>query len=143
MKQEFIDLAKYRLERAKNTLSDAKKFFGDATMESTVNRIYYAIFYAVLGLLITKELSSAKHSGIRAIFNREFVNKGLIEKEQGRFYSNMFDRRQKGDYKDFVIFEKSEVEEWLKQAEKFIVKIEQLTLQIINNPDYFANNSRN
>lgn len=132
MKQEFIDLAKYRLERAKNTLSDAEKFFGEATLESTVNRIYYAIFYAVLGLLITKGLSSAKHSGVRAIFNREFVNTGLIDIELGRFYSNMFDRRQKGDYKDFVKFEKSDVEEWIKQAEKFIVEIEQLTLKIID-----------
>ena len=43
MKQEFIDLAKYRLDRAKNTLSDAKKLFEDATPESTVNRIYCAV----------------------------------------------------------------------------------------------------
>ena len=27
MKEEFIDLAKYRIEKAKNTLSDAKKYF--------------------------------------------------------------------------------------------------------------------
>ena len=39
MKQEFSVLAKYRLERAKNTLMDAKKYFVDATSESTVNRI--------------------------------------------------------------------------------------------------------
>ena len=32
----------------------------------------------------------------------------------------MFDRRQKGDYKDFVEFEKQEVEEWLKKSEEFI-----------------------
>jgi uncharacterized protein (UPF0332 family) len=80
MKHEFIDLARYRLEKAKNTLMDAKKYFGDATLESTVNRIYYAMFYAVNALLITKGLASAKHSGVRAIFNKEFVNKGLVER---------------------------------------------------------------
>ena len=62
MKQEFIDLAKYRLERARNTLSDAKKYINNATLESTVNRIYYAMFYAVNALLITRRLSSSKHS---------------------------------------------------------------------------------
>jgi hypothetical protein len=36
MKQGFIDLAKYRIEKAKNTLSDAKKYIDGATMESTV-----------------------------------------------------------------------------------------------------------
>lgn len=75
MKQEFIDLAEYRLERARNTLSDAKKYFEGATLDSTVNRIYYAMFYAVNALLITKGLFSSKHTGVRALFNREFVNK--------------------------------------------------------------------
>ena len=58
MKQEFIDLAKYRLEKAKNTLSYAKSYVDDTTLDSTVNRIYYAMFYAVNALLVTKGLYS-------------------------------------------------------------------------------------
>lgn len=131
MKQEFIDLAKYRLEKARNTLLDAKKFIGNATLESTVNRIYYAMFYSVNALLITKGLSSSKHSRVRALFNKEIVNKGLTERPWGRFYSNMFDNRQEGDYKDFVKFEKEDVEMWLKKAEEFVNKIEELTMKII------------
>ena len=57
MKKEYEDLAKYRLEKAKNTLHDAQKYFTEATSVSTVNRIYYAMFYAVNALLITKGLS--------------------------------------------------------------------------------------
>lgn len=131
MKHEFIDIAKYRLEKAKNTLSDAKKYVGGVTLESTVNRIYYAIFYAVNALLITKGLSSSKHAGVLALFNREIIKNGLIEKRFGKFYSDMFDNRQEGDYKDFVKFEKEDVEEWLNKAEKFINKIEELTLKIL------------
>lgn len=73
MKQELKDLAKHRLERAENTLLDAQKYFKNATLSSTVNRIYYAMFYAVNGLLIAKGLSSSKHSGVRALFNKEFI----------------------------------------------------------------------
>ncbi len=131
MKQEFIDLAKYRLKKARNTLSDAKKYINNATLESTVNRIYYAMFYAVNALLITKGLSSSKHSGVRAFFNKEFVNKGLVEEKLGEFYSDMFKRRQKGDYQDFVKFERQDVTEWLKKGEEFINRIERLTLKII------------
>lgn len=131
MKQEFIDLAKYRLEKAKNTLLDAKEYIGGATLDSTVNRIYYAMFYAVNALLITKGLSSSKHTGILSLFNREFVKKGLIEKQLGKFYSDMFDNRKEGDYKDFVKFEKEDVEVWLKKAEEFINKIEEITLKAI------------
>jgi len=131
MTQEFIDLAKYRLKKARNTLSDAKKYINNATLESTVNRIYYAMFYAVNALLITKGLSSSKHSGVRAFFNKEFVNKGLVEEKLGEFYSDMFKRRQKGDYQDFVKFERQDVTEWLKKGEEFINRIERLTLKII------------
>ena len=88
MKQEFIDLAKYRLEKAKNTLFYAKSYIDDTTLDSTVNRIYYAMFYAVNALLIIKGLYSSKHSGVRAIFNREIVNKGLIEKQWGEFFTD-------------------------------------------------------
>lgn len=52
MKKEFIDLVKYRLKKAKDTLSDSKEYVENATFESTVNRIYYSMFYAVSGLLI-------------------------------------------------------------------------------------------
>ena len=131
MKQELIDLAKYRLEKAKNTLLDAKNYIGKATLESTVNRIYYAMFYTVNALLITKDLSSSKHSGICALFNKEIVNKGLVKRQLGKFYSDMKDNRQEGDYKDFVKFEKEDVEFWLKKAENFINKIEELTLKTI------------
>ena len=41
MKEEFIDLATYRLEKAEDTLSDARKYINDATPESTVNPILF------------------------------------------------------------------------------------------------------
>ena len=114
MKKEFIELARYRLKKAKDTLSDSKKYIENATLESTINRIYYSMFYAVNGLLITRGLSSSKHSGVLAIFNREIVNKGHLEKQWGEFYSDMFKRRQKGDYQDFVEFEKQDVKHGLR-----------------------------
>jgi len=131
MKKELIDLAKYRLNKAKDTLSDSKKFIESATLESTVNRIYYSMFYSVNALLITMGLSSSKHSGVLSIFNREVVSKGYLEKKWGEFYSDMFKRRQKGDYQDFVEFERQDVKAWLKKSEEFIGKIEELALKNI------------
>ena len=135
MKREFIDLAKYRLEKANNTLTYAKTNVEDAFLDSTVNRIYYAVFYAVSALLTAKGLFSSKHSGVRSLFNREFVNKDTVERCWGEFYSDMFDRRQRGDYKDFVKFEKPQVEDWLVKAGDFINKIEILTMNIIDTAD--------
>lgn len=43
----------------------------------------------------------------------------------------MLNNRQKGDYKDFVEFDKEDVRIWLKRAEIFINEIEGVTLKII------------
>lgn len=71
---------------------------------AAVNRIYYAIFYEALALLLTKGLSSSKHSGARSLFNREFVKSGIISEKHGSFYNRMYGFRQRGDYEDFVEF---------------------------------------
>jgi len=55
-----IELIDFRRERAKETLRDAKVMFEKASLFSTVNRIYYSIFYGVIALLLTEGLSSSK-----------------------------------------------------------------------------------
>ena len=120
MNEEIISLIKHRLLRAKETLEDAKILFEKGRYNSSVNRIYYALFYSVLALLRTKGLMSSKHSGVRALFHKEFIKANIIPLETGKFYDRMFINRQKGDYEDFIEFEKSEVSYCLKKAEQFI-----------------------
>jgi uncharacterized protein (UPF0332 family) len=126
MKPEYQELAKYRLEKAHKTLADAKLYFSSASLESTVNRIYYSLFYAVNALLISKGLSSKKHSGVRSIFNQDFVKPGLVDVPLGKFFSEMLDERQKGDYADFARFEAGKIQTWLQEAESFLKRIEEM-----------------
>lgn len=123
MNEERIVLIKYRLERAKETLKDAEDLFRKGSLFSTVNRIYYAMFYGVNALLLTRGLASSKHSGVKALFNREFIKTGLISKEAGRHYESMFNFRQKADYGDLIEFERDQVEDWLENAKDFIKEI--------------------
>ena len=52
------------------------------------------------------------------------VSAGIVEVEIGRFYSEMFVFRQKGDYEDFVYFKEKDVEEWILKAERYIAILE-------------------
>lgn len=79
-----IELVNHKRKRAWETLADAGKMFGQTTLLSTVNRIYYALFYQVSALLLTENLSSSKHSGIKSILNREFIKTGVIPEEWGK-----------------------------------------------------------
>ncbi|MCK5056599.1 MAG: HEPN domain-containing protein [Candidatus Aminicenantes bacterium] len=119
------DLIKYRRERAAETLEDARIMFERKRLFSAVNRIYYALFYEVSALLYTKNLSSHKHAGIRALLNQHFVKTGTIEIDIGKFYSKMFDLRQESDYDDLVYFEEEKVKDWLETAENYMKKLEE------------------
>lgn len=46
---------KYRRERAKETLEEAEIMLDNNKLIAAVNRIYYAIFYEVLALLLKKD----------------------------------------------------------------------------------------
>ena len=117
----------YRLQRSLEAQSDAKMLFAESRLSATVNRAYYALFYAVSALLLTANLSSAKHSGIRALFNREYVKTGLVGENIGRLYGKAFDFRQKGDYADFVQIDGQEVSRILLDIDGALKEIHELT----------------
>jgi len=84
------------------------------------NRIYYAFFYAVTALLLTQNLSSSRHSGVIALFNRHFVKPGLISVDMGKFYSRIFDNRLESDYADWIEMKKEDIQEELARGKEFI-----------------------
>jgi len=120
MKEETRILITYRLERARESLEEAGILLEHEYGNTFVNRLYYACFYAVSALLLTRGLSSAKHSGIRSLFHQHFVKSGLVDPELGQLYDRLFDNRQKGDYADLVRFDSNEVRDWHDEAFEFV-----------------------
>lgn len=118
------DVIRYRREKAKQVLKDALLLAEKGSLLSAVNRIYYACFYEVSALLLAKGLSSPKHTGIRSLFNKNFVKTGIIPNAMGEFYGKMFEFRHEGDYLDFVKFDAKEVKSWANKTKEFIETIE-------------------
>lgn len=114
------DLIRYRLSRAEETLEEARVMLQTGHPYGAANRIYYTCFHAVTALLLAHNLSSSKHSGVIALFNRHFVKLGLISADMGKFYSRMFENRLESDYADWVEIEKQDIQEELARAEEFI-----------------------
>ena len=113
----------HRITRAKETMEDARILADAGRWNACVNRLYYACFYVVSALLLFNGLSSSKHTGVRSLFNRQYVKTGKIPKELARTYNDLFERRQEGDYIDFVIFRKSQVLPLISKAEQLIMHI--------------------
>ncbi len=114
------ELTRYRLSRAKETLEEANELANSGHLYGAANRIYYACFYAVVALILTKNLSSSKHSGVIGLFNKNFVRTGDIPKTMGKFYSRMFDNRLESDYGELVEIKPDETKQDLATAAEFI-----------------------
>lgn len=114
------DLVLYRMTRADEALEDARILAGAERWNACVNRLYYACFYAVSAVLVRDGLSSSKHAGVRSLFNRQYVKTGKIPKDLARVYNDLFERRQEGDYIDFVRFQESQVLPLISKAEELI-----------------------
>ncbi len=120
------DLIQYRLERAFETLEDAKILQKSRRWKACVNRLYYACYYAVSGLLLQKGLFSSKHTGVRSLFNLHYVKSGKVPKDYAKTFNDLFERRQESDYVDFVQFTESQVRPWIEKTEKFVAFIDDL-----------------
>lgn len=125
------DLIKYRLKRAKEALEEARLLFESDHINTYVNRLYYAAFYAVSALLLCRDISTSKHSHLRSLFHRNFVKPGTIPIEHGKHFNILFNSRQEGDYGDFVVFNADDVAHWLTKTSDLVTFIKKIIPELL------------
>jgi uncharacterized protein (UPF0332 family) len=116
-------LVQYRLTEADETLREAEILLAQSAFRGSVNRSYYAMFYAVSGLLATRGLGTSKHSGVISLFDREFVKTGVLSKELSRSLHKAFDERQASDYGEMLMPDRELATNLLIQARLFVDEI--------------------
>jgi len=121
-----MELAKYRMDRAKEELEIAKILFQMKKYLKALNSSYYSIFHATRALLSLDKFDSRKHSGIISYFIKNYVKTGKLPDELSRFIVKAEQIRNDSDYKDFYIVSSEIVEQQIANAEKFIAAIEEL-----------------
>jgi uncharacterized protein (UPF0332 family) len=126
LKKENIQ---YRIKRARETYKDAVYLFEIDSINSSVNRLYYAAFYATIALLLNSGIQIKSHNGVKQKLGEEFVLKGIISKEFAKTYGILSDYRHKGDYDDLFDFDKEVVEQLMKSVKEYINRIEEIIHQ--------------
>jgi uncharacterized protein (UPF0332 family) len=124
MKGTKEDLIKYRLLRAWDTFEDAQILAERNKWNSTINRLYYSAYYAVMALLLDSDLKPTTHNGAKSNFSEHFIKTNLIPKELGKTYSQLFTWRQKGDYDDLFDFDKDKVLPYFASVNELIQLID-------------------
>ena len=86
------------LEKSAQSIDAASLLLRDNYVDFSASRAYYAMFYAVEALLLSREHSFNKHSAVIAAFGKEFVKSGIFDNRFHRFIMGAFDLRNAGDY---------------------------------------------
>ena len=123
-KEEKDAIVAHRLRKAQETFAEVKGIVKMEYWHSAANRLYYACYYAVSGLLIKNGYTARTHGGVLGLFGMHFVATGIISKEQNKLYRNLFNLRQGGDYTDWFDIKEEDIIPFFEPAKQFIETIE-------------------
>ncbi|TAN44703.1 MAG: HEPN domain-containing protein [Nitrospirae bacterium] len=130
MTKETASLIKYRLKEAEDSIEEARVLLREnMSLRAVMNRLYYAMFYAVLALLQEKQLGTSKHAGAISLFDKEFVKNGVFDKEFSTALHYAFELRQKGDYMEEVTISREDIDEIFPKAIAFVTKSKEYLLK--------------
>ena len=118
-----LELSKYRLQEATDTLQVAKNCYKESYFKDAINRSYYSAFYAIKAVLALGTVDFKRHKDVVAHFNKEYIAKDIFPRELGRRLAELKQLREKSDYDDFYIASKEKAEEQIKTAELILEKV--------------------
>lgn len=116
--------AKYRLERAKQDLSDAEFSYRNRRYLNANNRAYYAIFHAIKAVLATEKKDFKRHKDVLAYFNQHYVKTEIFPRMIGKKISQANKVREDSDYDDEFIPSDEETKIQIDTAKEIIKLVE-------------------
>ena len=120
MRQEFYgkDLARYKLERAREEFDTAELLFENERLKAANNRAYYSIYYSLTAVLCLEPIAFKKHKDTIGYFNKNYVHTDKFPREIGRNISKAAKIRHASDYDEFYIASKEETEKQIRTAKE-------------------------
>ena len=126
-----FEIARHRLRLAHDTLQEADLLIAESRWRGALNRLYYAAFYAARALLATRDVDSARHSGVIALFQQHFVKTDIVPSTVGKTLPRSFETRQTSDYADVADLNEGEVRQLRADVVAFVAACERVVEQLI------------
>lgn len=111
------------MQRADRSIRSAELLLNEGDFDTSVSRCYYAMFYSVEALLLTKGLKFSSHRSVISLFGEHFVKTGLFKPEMGRILSKTFEKRLVGDYSFAPMVDENDAKEVLTWTKEFIKEV--------------------
>ena len=126
------DFAKYRLEKAKQTLKSAKLLYDNNDFTGANNRAYYSIFYAIRAVLALERVDFKRHKDVIAYFNKNYIKTEIFPRKMGSKIAQAQNIREDSDYDD----------EYEPSSEKTLQQIETANELIKMVESFFRKNNK-
>ena len=123
MDERQKNLSNYRIAEAEDSLKVAAHCLKEGLYKDSINRSYYAAFYAVKAILALSTVDFKRHKDVMGYFNKEYVAKEIFPREIGRKRGTLQRVREKSDYDDFYIASREKAEEQFQTAELVIGEV--------------------
>ena len=124
MDDRKMDLCIYRMAQAKDSLQVAEWTFAKELYKDSINRSYYAAFYAIKAVLAMEEVDFRRHKDVMGYFNKTYVATEKISKDLGRKIGKLQQVREKSDYDDFYLASKEIAKRQVDTAKQVIEEVE-------------------
>lgn len=115
-----IDLARHRLEQAKEEVEASKLLYEAKMYKSANNRAYYSIFHSIKAILSLEPIDFKKHKDVIGYFNKNYIKTEKFPRNLGRKISDAFEVRDDSDYDDEFIVEPNITEEQIETAKELL-----------------------
>lgn len=119
----LIDLSKYRLAKATETLVTAKRDLAAEDYSSANNRAYYCIFHAMRAVIALDGEDYKKHSAVIARFTLNYLKTEILPRDFGKLIANASLIRNRSDYEDFFICSIEDTQKLVTGAEEFLQSV--------------------
>ncbi|MDY0344748.1 MAG: HEPN domain-containing protein [Lentimicrobium sp.] len=126
--EERAAILSFRIEKAWNTLNEAKGIAQLQYWNAVANRLYYACYYVTGALLVANNFTAHTHSGVIHLLGIHFIKSGIISKDAGKLYSKLYELRQTGDYDDMFNLTQEDIEPLILPAANYIATLEKLAI---------------
>ena len=120
-----------RLTQAHETLEESATLLKHQLWRGTINRAYYAMFYAVLALAALRQVSVSKYTHAITFFDKEFIKTAIFSKEFSRSLHYAFDERLAGDYGGLSEIEEGEAQTAYSEAKSLVEAVSEYLMPML------------
>ena len=110
----------FRINKAIETFDQISELVRLKYFNLTVNRLYFAAYYAVSALLLANNIFANTHTGASLLFNRYFGKTGKVDAALTKHYGRLLNLRITGDYSDNYNLDETDVLPMIEPTKKLI-----------------------